>query len=132
MLRAGDPPAAEDLAGASTATDAADVAFVPLTMPLTAGPGLISVAIALGAEHPAAAEIGHNELHFFFGLALATLAMALAVWLIFRSASKVVRLLSPSGFRTLGRMIGFLVLCIGVQMIMSGVAGFMGGMPVRH
>jgi multiple antibiotic resistance protein len=132
MLRAEDPPGGEDLAQVSTATNATDIAFVPLTMPLTAGPGMISVAIALGAEHPAATDSGHNELHFFLGLALATLAMAVAVWLIFRSASKVVRLLSPSGFRTLGRLIGFLVLCIGVQMIMIGMGGLMGGMPSQH
>ena len=128
MLRAADRPGGENPAQADAATGATDIALVPLTMPLTAGPGLISAAIALGAEHPASTDSGHMEPYFFLCLTLATLAMALTVWLIFRSAGKVVRLLSPSGFRTLGRLIGFLVLCIGVQMIVTRV----GGMPSRH
>ena len=128
MLRAADRPGGENPAQADAGTGATDIALVPLTMPLTAGPGLISAAIALGAEHPASTDSGHMEPYFFLCLTLATLAMALTVWLIFRSAGKVVRLLSPSGFRTLGRLIGFLVLCIGVQMIVTRV----GGMPSRH
>jgi multiple antibiotic resistance protein len=132
MLRGGDPPPDAEQTEASPAASATDIAFVPLTMPLTAGPGMISVAIALGSEHPETAPIGHSELLFFLGLTLATVAAVVAIWLIFRSASKIVRLLSPTGFRTLNRLIGFLLLCIGVQMIMTGVVGVLIDVLVRR
>ena len=51
-----------------------DVAFFPLTMPFTAGPGTISVAIALGAERPAS---GVGLLGFFIGVTAAAVAVAL-------------------------------------------------------
>jgi multiple antibiotic resistance protein len=132
MLRGEDPSAGDGQTQASPVSSAGDIAFVPLTMPLTAGPGMISVAIALGSEHPEKAGRGHPELNFFLGLTLATAASVVAIWLIFRSASKVVRMLSPTSFRTLNRLIGFLLLCIGVQMIMTGVVGVLGDVLTRR
>jgi multiple antibiotic resistance protein len=132
MLRGEDPSAGDGQTQASPVTSPGDIAFVPLTMPLTAGPGMISVAIALGSEHPETAGRGHPELNFFLGLTLATAASVVAIWLIFRSASKVVRMLSPTSFRTLNRLIGFLLLCIGVQMIMTGVVGVLGDVLTRR
>ncbi len=107
-------------------SDGADIALVPLTMPLTAGPGMTSVAVALGSEHPETTDRGRNEVAFFLGLTLATIAVAIAIWLIFRSAERIVRRISPSGLRTLNRLVGFLLLCIGVQILINGVEGVLG------
>ena len=49
--------------------------------------------------------------------------MSIAVWQIFRSAEWIIRRITPSGLRTLNRLIGFLLLCIGVQIMMTGVEG---------
>jgi multiple antibiotic resistance protein len=106
--------------------DAADVALVPLTMPLTAGPGMITLAVALGSEHPESIGQGRNELAFFIGLSLAAIAMSFAIWQIFRSAQWIIRRVTPSGLRTLNRLIGFLLLCIGVQIMITGVEGVLG------
>ena len=54
----------------------ADAAFFPLTMPLTTGPGAISVAVALSAERPET----HGVLMFMAGLSAAALAICLMVW----------------------------------------------------
>jgi multiple antibiotic resistance protein len=132
MLRGEDPPVGDDQTPSVPVSNPADIAFVPLTMPLTAGPGMISVAIALGSEHPETAAKGHPELLFFLGLTLATVASVVVIWLIFRSASKIVRMLSPTSFRTLNRLIGFLLLCIGVQMIMTGVVGVLIDVLIRR
>ena len=56
---------------ASSAEGAEDVAFFPLTMPFTTGPGTISVAVALGSEHP---SWGGGELLFFLGVTTAAAA----------------------------------------------------------
>ena len=96
-----------------------EVAFFPLTMPFTTGPGTISVAIALGAERPVS---GQGLLGFFLGVSAAALAIALCVWVAYRSADRLNRLVGETGRRTISRMSAFLLLCIGVQIGVNGVA----------
>jgi multiple antibiotic resistance protein len=125
LLRGVDQPD-DGEARASDRTDAASIAMVPLTMPLTAGPGMITLAVALGSEHPEVPDQGHSELAFFFGLTIAAIAMSIAIWQIFRSAQWIIRRITPSGLRTLNRLIGFLLLCIGVQIMITGIEGVLG------
>jgi multiple antibiotic resistance protein len=94
-----------------------DIAFFPLTMPLTTGPGTIAVAIALASERPAN-DVG--LLAFFAGLSLAAAANAALVLLLYTSADRVLRLLGEAGARTVGRLAAFLLLCIGVQIMSNG------------
>jgi multiple antibiotic resistance protein len=122
LLRGADAPD-EAEARASNRHDASDVALVPLTMPLTAGPGMIMVAVALGSEHPDKGDQAHDELAFFIGLSLAAIAMSIAIWQIFRASQWIIRLVTPSGLRTVNRLIGFLLLCIGIQIMATGVEG---------
>ncbi|MDR3524881.1 MAG: MarC family protein [Acetobacteraceae bacterium] len=93
------------------------IAFFPLTMPLTTGPGTISVAIALGAERPSS---GEGLLEFLLGVSTAALAIALLVWLSYRSADRVADVLGAAARRTISRMSAFLLLCIGVQVMLTG------------
>lgn len=100
-----------------------DIAVVPLTIPLTAGPGTIAVTIALGSEHPPFAA---GELPFFIGMTIATVAIFFVVWFFYRSADRVAELLGPVGSRTLTRLIGFLLLSIGAQVMITGVVDVLG------
>lgn len=95
-----------------------DIAFYPLTLPVTTGPGTISVAVALGSEHPGAT---FGALLFFAGLSAAAFAMGAVIVLIYRSAERLTDLLGPAGERTLTRLSAFLLLCIGVQILLGGV-----------
>ncbi|MBV9784809.1 MAG: MarC family protein [Acidisphaera sp.] len=95
-----------------------DVAFFPLTMPFTTGPGTISVAIALGAERPAS---GVGLLWFFLGASAAAVAMAAIILLAYRSAEFLMGLLGAAGSRVVTRMMAFLLLCIGAQIVITGV-----------
>lgn len=97
-----------------------DVAFFPLTMPLTTGPGTIAVAIALSSQRP---TDGGGIFAFFGGMSLAAVCIALSVWLCYRWSGSVTALLGPSGARVLSRLIAFLLLCVGVQIIVTGVVG---------
>ncbi|MBY0559659.1 MarC family protein [Hyphomicrobium sp.] len=98
-----------------------DVAFFPLTMPFTTGPGTISVAIALSATRPTSpvAEL----LPFYAGVCGAALAIALLVGICYAYAERVVDLLGPARARILTRLSAFLLLCIGVQVLLTGVQG---------
>lgn len=95
------------------------MAFFPLTMPFTTGPGTIAVAIALGAERPVA---GHGLLAFFLGVSAAAVIVALLVLLAYRSADWVATKIGTSARRTVSRMSAFLLLCIGVQILVNGIA----------
>lgn len=95
-----------------------DVAFFPLTMPFTTGPGAISVAIALASQRPAD---GQGVISFFIGVSLAAMLVALAVGVSYRWSYKVLALLGRSGARVLSRLVAFLLLCVGVQIISSGL-----------
>ena len=107
---------ASDAAPAQHGAD--DVAFFPLTMPFTTGPGSISVAIALSSQRPANDA---DTLPFFAGVTLAAICIAGLVWLLYRWSDRVLALLGNGGARVVSRLVAFLLLCVGVQIISTGV-----------
>jgi len=115
---------------AEPAQHAEDIAFFPLTMPLTTGPGTIAVAIALSSQRPAE---GFAPLGFFGGVSLAAVAIAVLIWLCYRYSHGVAGLLGPGGARVMSRLVAFLLLCVGVQIILTGVLGVADVLEaVRH
>jgi multiple antibiotic resistance protein len=92
-------------------------AFFPITMPITTGPGSISVAIALASDRP---ETGAGVLQFFAGLSLASLANVVLVYLCYAGADRVMRLVGAGGASIVSRLAAFLLLCIGVQILATG------------
>jgi multiple antibiotic resistance protein len=120
-----DPEAHDDrkAGDAAPAKDAAeDVAFFPLTMPFTTGPGSISVAIALSSQRPNGAS---GTLEFFAGVSLAAALVAGLVLLFYRWSDQVLDLLGPAGARVVSRLVAFLLLCVGVQIIITGLGSVM-------
>ena len=97
---------------------AEDMAFFPLTMPFTTGPGAISVAIAISSQRPAS---GQTVVPFFLGASLAVAVIALMVWIFYRASDRVLSLLGVNGARVMSRLMAFLLMCIGVQIVASGV-----------
>jgi len=106
-----------------------DIALFPLTIPITTGPGTISVAVALGAGHP---RLFQGLGWFFLGATAAAAALAAVVWITYRSADRVVRRLGPRGSRTITRLAAFLLLCIGVQILITGVQDVLGPLLAPH
>lgn len=100
-----------------------DVAFFPLTLPFTTGPGTIAVAVTLGAGHPG---IGQAWAGFYAGTGLAAVAMAGAIWLTYAYADRLSDLLGRTGSKTVTRLSAFLLFCIGVQMLINGVEDVLG------
>jgi multiple antibiotic resistance protein len=96
-------------------------AFYPLTMPLTVGPGTIAVAIAIGSNPPAG-EPGRVLPHL--AASLAALGVAAAIWGAFSCAGALAAWLGPGGARTVTRLSAFLLLCIGIETGLHGVASF--------
>ena len=107
---------------------AQDVAFFPLTLPFTTGPGTIAVCVALSAERPR--EAG-RAVGFLAGVSLAALCIAAIVWLGYRSADRLGVWMGASARRTVARLMAFLLLCIGVQVVINGLHDVFGEFVVR-
>ncbi|MEP7276345.1 MAG: MarC family protein, partial [Betaproteobacteria bacterium] len=112
--------AARDAARASTPSDLARRAFYPLAMPLTVGPGSMSVAITLGANPvPDVRSLIATSIAHTLGILIVTLA----VFLCYRYAERILRRLGSVGTVIVSRLMAFILLCIGVQILWNGVAG---------
>ena len=100
------------------------LAFYPLTMPLTTGPGTISVAISLGAGRPAAFRASLFE--FFVETLAATLLLALLIYWSYRNSGRLAALIGPTGTTIVVRLSAFLLFCIGIQVLWNGAAELLG------
>jgi multiple antibiotic resistance protein len=97
------------------------VAFFPLTIPFTTGPGTMSVAIALGSNRP---NSGPEALSFVLGASAAAVVVALIIWVTYAFADRLTAMLGRSKAQVVTRLAAFLLLCVGTQIAMSGVADF--------
>jgi len=103
---------------AAPAETGEDIAFFPLTLPFTTGPGSIAVAIALGAGRP---HFRSGLVAFCIGISLAALAVAVLVWAIYRYAERLAHPLGERGTRILTRVLSFLLMCVGIQILINGI-----------
>jgi multiple antibiotic resistance protein len=101
-----------------------EMAFYPFTMPITTGPGTISVMIALGTSHATHDPLQHR---FLFDLAAlsANAVLAVLVYCCFAFADRVQRILGNTGTTIALRLSAFILFCIGVQILWSGLAEFL-------
>ncbi len=97
-------------------------AFYPLTLPLTVGPGSISVAITIGANHPRTVQ---GVLVNGTADAIGALAVAASVFVCYRYADRLQRVLGEAGTSVVVRLSAFILLCIGVQILWNGVSGLL-------
>jgi multiple antibiotic resistance protein len=90
-----------------------DISFSPLAMPLLAGPGTISLLINL--------SIINNEINKIAFIILAILCVILCIYVIFSTAPIIVKYTGQTGLKSISKIMGFIVLSIGIEMISSGV-----------
>jgi multiple antibiotic resistance protein len=96
------------------------LAFYPLTMPLTTGPGTISVAISLGAGRPTGFRA--PLLGFFVQTLAATALLALLIYVFYKNSARLALLIGPTGTTIVVRLSAFLLFCIGIQVMWNGAA----------
>jgi len=125
LLHAHDESRAAPAAPPSTSVIASR-AFYPLTLPLTVGPGAISVAITLGAHHPASMR---SLLVSGMGNLAGAALIAATIYVCFRYADRIMRRLGATGTSVVLRLSAFILLCIGVQICWSGALALVGTLP---
>ncbi len=97
--------------------DAFRQAFYPMTLPLTVGPGSISVAITLGANAPHSAIYAGAVPTAILG----SFVIALTIFICYGFADRLASLLGPTVMSVIMRLSSFLLVCIGVQICWNGI-----------
>ncbi len=120
LLRQPDEEGADDKSAGRECkeSDFERQAFYPLTLPLTVGPGTISVAIAVGANRP---EGSGWRWPLLAGMFLGSVLIALSIYLSYRFAESLARTLGDSAMNVMIRLSSFILVCIGVQILWNGL-----------
>ncbi|SKB58244.1 multiple antibiotic resistance protein [Salegentibacter holothuriorum] len=89
------------------------VSLTPLAIPMLAGPGSISMLIGMYEDYTVISEK--------ITTILAILGVCIATFLVLKSAHYIVKMLGASGINAISRIIGFIVIAIGIEYISSSV-----------
>jgi len=103
-------------------------AFYPLTLPLTVGPGSISIAITLGANAPR--HPGFDPLSILAAI-VGSVLLAVSIFLCYGFADRLARILGATGMTVIMQLTSFLLVCIGVQIMWNGASALLGSLPLH-
>ncbi len=95
------------------------IAFTPLAMPMLSGPGSIAVTIGMAA--------GAEGVLQHLGIAVGIAAVGAVSYLVLREAHRVVGFLGVVGMDALTRIMGFLLVCVGIQFITVAIGEILAG-----
>lgn len=95
-----------------------DISFTPLAMPLLSGPGSISFLINLSIQ------TGHQFTSSAYVL-VSILLVSLSIFATFLLAPKILQYMGQAGLKAMSKIMGFIVLAIGIQLIISSVLSVM-------
>ncbi len=91
------------------------VAVVPLALPLMAGPGAISSVIVYASTHDSMIDM--------IGMSVTVIVFGLMSWGLFRLAPVIFKVLGTTGINVITRLMGLLMLSIGIEVIAAGLKG---------
>jgi multiple antibiotic resistance protein len=96
-----------------------DISFTPLAMPSLSGPGAISVIIGMSS-------IADSIKDYLF-IAAGVFVVAILVYITLRFASRLVKHLGVTGLLAMTKIMGFIILCVGIQFIVNGILAIATG-----
>lgn len=103
----------------SQKSNTAGIAFVPLAMPSTAGPGTIAMIISSAAT--VKSGVTFPAWVIWVAPPLTFALVGLILWGCLSSSGAVMRLVGKGGIEAISRLMGFLLVCMGVQFIINGI-----------
>lgn len=119
LLNEGNPK--EDAAQANGKIEYAGLAFYPLTLPLTTGPGTIAVLVSLGFSRGVYIDYS-QEARFVIGGLAATIVMAVFIYVCFAFSDRIEKILGRGGTDIAVRLSAFILFCLGAQIVWSGAS----------
>lgn len=105
----------EDKAEREAALKKADISFSPLAMPMLSGPG--SIAVTLGFTSLATDWVD------YVAIIAGIVCVALLTYVVLRLSSRMVQFIGPVGVNAMTKIMGFLIMCMGVQFVVNGILG---------
>jgi multiple antibiotic resistance protein len=126
LNEANEPPEHQDVKDEARSTTIGD-SFYPLTLPLTVGPGSISVALTIGTRRPEGEPLSQTML-VIAAAVIGLLAIAVTIYLSYRFAAPLARILGKAGINVLVRLSAFILTCIGIQIAWSGLSVLIAGL----
>lgn len=111
-------PGKEEKSSEAEDTDenAQEIAFTPLAMPMLSGPGSIAVTIGMAAET--------TKILDYIAITIGIVLVAVISYVVLHYSTTIVRFLGKTGMNALNRIMGFILICVGIQFIVNGVYGF--------
>ena len=100
-----------------------DISFIPMTIPLLAGPGAIAVTLSLSAQ--AGDTLSITTVVNFIAVMLAIFLLGGVIYLCLRASSWLLIWLGETGIRAFSRILGFFIMAVGVQLILNGIADWL-------
>jgi multiple antibiotic resistance protein len=129
MLKQPDETERSEVKTSVQTSDALRRAFYPFTLPLTVGPGSISVAITLGAN---GVHRGRIDPIAILAALVGSVVLALSIYVCYGFADRLARILGPTATIVFTRLSAFLLLCIGVQILWNGIVGLVASLPAAR
>ncbi len=105
----------EDEAERAAALKKPDISFSPLAMPMLSGPG--SIAVTLGFTSLATDWVD------YVAIIAGIVCVALLTYVVLRLSSRMVQFIGPVGVNAMTKIMGFLIMCMGVQFVVNGILG---------
>jgi multiple antibiotic resistance protein len=99
------------------AREKADISFTPLAMPSLSGPGSIAVVVGMSSTVQESSHVVLGHVQVAIGIAIT----ALISYAVLKAAARLERVLGATGMNAMARIMGFLLVCIGVQFIINGL-----------
>lgn len=112
----------------STYEEAQGLAFTPLAMPMLSGPGSIAVIISMAAEISERQSLV-ERISGYTVVGIGILITVIICWAVLRSSVRIMRVLGHTGIDAMTRIMGFILICIGVEFMISGILGVTSGAP---
>ena len=101
-----------------------DVAFAPIAMPSLAGPGSISVVLTAAGFIQSTRP---SDWRLVYGAVMLGMVVTLVLsYLVLRVAASMVRFLGRGGLDAMTRIFGFLLICVGIEFLLTGIGDFYG------
>lgn len=119
--RLDDTPEADAVSEHQGKRKAANIAFVPLALPGTAGPGTIAMIISGTASMGASVTGSYATWVLIVTPVIVFALLGLLFWVVLRFADRIAEMLGPGGVEAISRVMGFLLVCMGVQFVINGV-----------
>ncbi len=108
---------AQGRSGVQTDNVQQDVTIVPLTIPITVGPGTIGALLVMGVSQPH----WDDKLMAILSIALASVTVGLVLYL----SNRIERLLGEQGLQIVSRLMGLFVCALAAQIIFTGIKGYL-------